>query len=359
MKRILLGFISILFITNSLVFSMYGNNNDWIDFLTDGNQFRARMDQLGFVLGNNSIKGTLGFRANTGYLGSILASSSDNFQLNATVSAGIAYTSDLIGIGIGYNYTSSGIDNNLGINKKLDIHTPVLAINALYNNLRIVLPVQIAITDSLYGAKNYKYTGISMDPQIRYYTDMDIFKELRLILKYGMNQTKDITDAYNASSFGFDFRLYFGALVGDVTLRPFIKVTYDTSLGAKGKSIGSYEVFSDSIIIPLSIGDLLERETYKLSILPTLELEASSDIVTLHLEPGLGYTIIDSGFKGEGLTHALTWSAYTELYITPVKDLEWYFEMDINGDYAPNNGLSPVYFETTTGISWYLPSFNE
>ena len=206
MKRILLGFISILFITNSLVFSMYGNNNDWIDFLTDGNQFRARMDQLGFVLGNNSIKGTLGFRANTGYLGSILASSSDNFQLNATVSAGIAYTSDLIGIGIGYNYTSSGIDNNLGINKKLDIHTPVLAINALYNNLRIVLPVQIAITDSLYGAKNYKYTGISMDPQIRYYTDMDIFKELRLILKYGMNQTKDITDAYNASSFGFDFR---------------------------------------------------------------------------------------------------------------------------------------------------------
>lgn len=79
----------------------------------------------------------------------------------------------------------------------------------------------------------------------------------------------------------------------------------------------------------------------------------------MHLEPGLGYTIIDSGFKGEGLTHALTWSAYTELYITPVKDLEWYFEMDINGDYAPNNGLSPVYFETTTGISWYLPSFNE
>lgn len=359
MKRILLAFISMLFITNSLVFSMYGNNNDWIDFLTDGNQFKARMDQLGFVMGNNAIKGTFGFRANTGVLGSILTSSSDNFQLNATVSAGIAYTSDLIGIGVGYNYTFSGIDDNLGINKKLDIHTPVLAINALGNNLRIVLPVQIAITDSLYGAKNYKYTGISMDPQIRYYTGIDIFKELRLILKYGMNQTKDTGNTYNASSFGFDFRLYFGALVGNVSLNPFIKVTYDTSLAAKGKSIGSYEVFSDSIIIPLNAGDLLERETYKLSILPTLGIDASSDIVTLHMEPGLGYTIIDSGVKGSKLIQALAWSAYAEIYITPVKDLEWYFEMDINGDYAPNNGNSPVYFATTTGITWYLPSFNE
>ncbi|WP_439097908.1 hypothetical protein [Brachyspira hyodysenteriae] len=42
---------------------MYGDRDSWIDFLTHGNQFRARMDQLGFVLGNGTIKGTFGFRS--------------------------------------------------------------------------------------------------------------------------------------------------------------------------------------------------------------------------------------------------------------------------------------------------------
>ena len=358
MKKVLFTVIAVLSISNALVFGMYGNNNDWIDFLTDGNQFRARMDQLGFTLGNDTIKGTFGFRANTGYLGSILTSSDNNFNLDATVSAGIGYTSELIGIGIGYNYTMPVIDENLNSYKNFGIHTPVLAINALNNNLRIVVPVQIAITDSLYNANNYKYTGISLDPQIRYYSDSDIFKQFRLILKYGINQTKDTSSTYTASSFGFDFRLYFGAVVGNVSLTPFIKVTYDTSLGAKGKTLGSYEVYSDSVIIPMNTGaDLLERETYQLSILPTLGLEASSDIVSLYMEPGLGYSIIDDGLKGSGITHALAWSAYTELYITPVEDLEWYFEMDVNGDYAPDGNSIPVYFETTTGITWYLPSF--
>ncbi|PCG19689.1 cell surface protein [Brachyspira sp. G79] len=362
MKKVLFTVIAVLSISNALVFGMYGNNNDWIDFLTDGNQFRARMDQLGFTLGNNTIKGTFGFRANTGYLGSILSSSDNDFTLDATISAGIAYTSSLISIGIGYNYTYAGISEDFALaDKKLDIHTPVLAVNALDNNLRIVVPVQIAITDKLYGSEDYTHKGISLDPQIRYYSDSDIFKEFRLTLKYGTVETTakgDAVSKYNSSSFGFDFRLYFGAVVGNVSLLPFIKVTYDTSLGAKGKTLGSYEVYSDSVIIPMNTGaNLLERETYQLSILPTLGLEASSDIVTLYMEPGLGYSIIDNGLKGSSLTHALAWSAYTELYITPVEDLEWYFEMDINGDYAPNGNSIPVYFETTTGITWYLPSF--
>ncbi|MEI0557500.1 cell surface protein [Brachyspira intermedia] len=351
MKKILLMIIALLSITNSLVFGMYGNNNDWIDFLTDGNQLRARMDQLGFVLGNDTIKGTFGLRANTGYWGSILTSSADS-KLDATISAGIAYTSDLIGIGLGYNYTYSALDKN-GLDKKLDVHTPVLAINALANNLRIVVPVQIVITDSLYNANNYKYFGISLDPQVRYYTGMELINQIRLIVKYGINQGKAASEIYTASSFGFDFRLYFGTTVGNVTLNPFIKVTYDTSLGAKGKSTGSYEVLSDSVILPTTTGDnLLDRETYILSIIPTLALEANSDIVSLYLEPGIGYSIYDDGMKGSKLNHSLAWSAYAELYITPVKDLEWYFEMDVN-----NEGNIPVNFASTTGITWYLPSF--
>ena len=57
------------------------------------------------------------------------------------------------------------------------------------------------------------------------------------------------------------------------------------------------------------------------------------------------------------MTHALTWGAYTELYVTPVKDLEWYFEMDINGNASANNAsLPPVSFATSTGLTWYLPA---
>ena len=49
------------------------------------------------------------------------------------------------------------------------------------------------------------------------------------------------------------------------------------------------------------------------------------------------------------------------MYVTPVQDLEWYFEMDVNGnvtgrDQKANANLPPVLFETTTGITWYLPS---
>ena len=49
------------------------------------------------------------------------------------------------------------------------------------------------------------------------------------------------------------------------------------------------------------------------------------------------------------------------MYVRPVQDLEWYFEMDINGKYGKITQYVdvvevPVYFETTTGITWYLPS---
>ena len=57
------------------------------------------------------------------------------------------------------------------------------------------------------------------------------------------------------------------------------------------------------------------------------------------------------------MSHALAWGAYAELYITPVKDLEWYFEMDVNGNAGQNNeNLPPVSFAATTGITWYLPA---
>ena len=56
MKKIFLIMTALLSMSYSSIFGMYGDQDDWIDFLTDGNQFRARMDQLGFVLGNVLLK---------------------------------------------------------------------------------------------------------------------------------------------------------------------------------------------------------------------------------------------------------------------------------------------------------------
>ena len=59
MRKIFLSAIAVLSIASASVFGMYGVDTDWINFLTHGNQFRARLDQLGFTLGNDMIKGTL------------------------------------------------------------------------------------------------------------------------------------------------------------------------------------------------------------------------------------------------------------------------------------------------------------
>ena len=352
MKKVLLTAIALLTIASASVFGMYGANSDWIDFLVHGNQLRARMQQFGFVLGNDMIKGTVGFRSEGTTLGAIMntttvtpngSATKQFFDFLPTVSAGIGYTSDVFGIGIGYNYTYKHNSPLKGITKNgygLSIHTPVLAINAINDSLRIVVPVQIAAKngDIANVSDKEKYMGISMDPQIRYYTGIEAFNEIRLYVKYGMNQyTSQSGVKQTASSFGFELRPYFGATVGDVALKPFVKIGYDTALDAKGKAgTGSYRVTSSSLAI-------------------------NRDATT-----GVGYKANNTGYKlnngVNGVTHNLAWSSYGEIYITPVKDLEWYFEAEI-GNYTMDNttgvitgGSQNVQFNASTGITWYLPA---
>ena len=386
MKKVLLTAMALLTIASTSVFGMYGANSDWIDFLVHGNQLRARMQQFGFVLGNDMIKGTVGFRSEGTTLGAILDTTTVNskqfFNFLPTVSAGIGYTSDVFGIGLGYNYTYrhnkfSGMTKN---GYGLSIHTPVLAINAMNDSLRIAIPVQIAVKNGdkapdaagLNGTDKTKYMGISMDPQIRYYTGIEAFNEIRLYVKYGMNQyTSQAGVKQTASSFGFELRPYFGATVGDVALKPFVKIGYDTALDAKGKVVGaaSTRVSSSSVVYyrePATGEATYDSNPWELRLIPTLGLSANSDIVSLYLEAGVGYVANDTGRKlnaGQyGITHKLGWSSYGEIYITPVKDLEWYFEAEI-GNYTMDNttgvitgGSQNVQFNASTGITWYLPA---
>lgn len=376
MKKVLLTAMALLTIASTSVFGMYGADSDWIDFLVDGNKLKVRMNQFGFVLGNNMIRGTFGFNSEGTTLGAILDTTTVNskqfFDFLPTVSAGIGYTSDVFSIGVGYNYAyrHSKLNN---IDKKgygLSVHTPVVTMTALNNNIRIAIPVQIAAKngDIANISDKEKYMGISMDPQIRYYTGLENFTELRLYIKYGMNQsTSQDGKKSTGSSVGFDFRAYFGATVGDVALSPFIKVTYDTALDAKGKlGDSSYDVKSDSLIIytETPIGGY-DSNPWQLKVLPTLGMSANSDIVSIYVEAGLGYKATDTGYKlnagNDGVKHELAWSSYGEVYITPVKDLEWYFEAEIGNQTVGNagyvtGGSQNVQFNASTGITWYLPA---
>uniref|UniRef100_UPI0026197086 hypothetical protein n=1 Tax=uncultured Brachyspira sp. TaxID=221953 RepID=UPI0026197086 len=383
--KFLAAVIGSLLITTVSAFGMYGvDGDDWIGFLTDGNQFRARMDQLGFTLGNGTIKGTFGFRADTGWMGSIIDNggtyNSESVSFNPTVSAGIAYTSDAFGIGVGYNFTY--------IDRFIQVHTPVVVFNALNNNLRLAVPIQIAMTDSdKYqfqtdpGWVNHKlkFTGIGFNQmELRYYTGIDAFNAIRVYASY-RNWTAE-TDAftrgvskYVSEDLHLQLRLYFlNTQIGNVTVNPYIRIDYATAL--KGSLIDSYGTIANTYnsigaYEDTSAGSIYSVKPYTIKIKPVLSLAASSDIVSLYFEPSLGYAYSYSKTKAtatnpavESAVHALTWGAYAEMYVTPVEDLEWYFEMDVNGNVtgqgtaAANADLAPVLFETTTGITWYLPS---
>lgn len=364
MKKVLLTAIALLTIASTSVFGMYGKGDGWINFLVHGNQFRARMDQLGFVLGNDTIKGTFGFKADQGYLGAILnadknGTSTYTTYFKPTLSAGIGYTSDVIGVGVGYNFTY--------IDKNLQVHTPVLMINALNNSIRFIAPIQVAVTDKLGGVTGSKYTGVAFNNiQFRYYTGIDAFNAIRLYAYY-RNSSKEVAGVKSVSeAFGVQARFYFlNTQVGDVTVNPYVRVEYYTAL--KGDNLDNftaegYDASTFSIPTGVKQSDVYDVSPYKFAIKPVLSLAANSDYVSLYFEPSLGYTLSGSKTKaGEGvasvekMSHALAWGAYAELYVTPVKDLEWYFEMDVNGEVASQSTI-PVSFAASTGITWYLPA---
>uniref|UniRef100_UPI003F4C5D35 cell surface protein n=1 Tax=Brachyspira catarrhinii TaxID=2528966 RepID=UPI003F4C5D35 len=357
MKKILLTAMALLTMASASVFGMYGDQDDWIDFLTDGNQLRARMDQVGFVLGNNTIKGTLGLRSQAvgTLLGNILSGQTDNLGLDATISAGIGYTSEMIGVGVGYNFTY--------YNTTLGVHTPVLMLNALNNNLRIVVPVQVAVSKDPFGKNTGNiwkdYLGVSTDIQIRYYTGIDAFNQVRLYVKYGQSGYKE--DQNNADmlqqSVGFQTRFYFlNTTVGNVNINPFLKVEFNAALAGNNTMVRAGEALYTPYF---SKDQKWDKIPYDVTAAAVLGITANSDIVSLYVEPSLGYSAAYSGKTKGALSdtkvqHQLAWGAYAELYITPVQDLEWYFEMDVNNSDVDVTGV-PVHFETTTGITWYLP----
>lgn len=370
-RKIFLTAIALLTMASMQVFGMYGVDSDWIDFLTDGNQFKARLETLGFTLGNDTIKGTFGFDNGAGGTLGALVSQNENpdwYDFIPHTSFGIAYTSSAISVGVGYTLSigQKFPKYNGSANPKTTVatgHTPVLVLNALDNNFRMAIPIQVvSINDKTADGVKQNLTAVKLNSEFRYYTGMDILTQIRLYLNYGYNSIKngDLKSKYE--TLGFDFRLYFGAMVEDVELEPFIKIVYNTGLD---KNLPSNSLNFD-VIEELKASDIVseiqgagsstsyDKTAWNLELMPALGLSASSDIVSLYLEPALGLEIIGSQYNNQKDTYSLAWNVYGEISITPIQNLEWYFEAEL-GDNADETS-KVLNFNATTGITWYLPA---
>ena len=389
MKKIFLTTIALLSMASASVFGMYGVDTDWIFFLTHGNQFRARLDQLGFTLGNDMIKGTFGFDNNTGFGGTYGALLSGNttetlpngdatagnhyYDWVPSISMGIGYTSSLIGVGVGYNATLgpkklkyNGKDTQKTVQEAA--HTPVLVFNAMDNAFRMAIPIQVYVdNDKMVDGSKTSTTAVSVDSQFRYYTGLEMLPQIRLYLRYGnvSFNNKDAggttTKGKNMESFGFDFRLYFGSVVEEVALQPLVKLAYNGALGKQHNNTRVEAVKAMNNVYTSRTG-VWEQGAWNLKLLTALGLTANSDIVSLYFEPSIGLDVTQSGSATQKVkeTYGLAYDVYAEIYITPIKNLEWYFEASIGnthshdaGEVVSSKGLS---FAGTTGITWYLPA---
>lgn len=372
MRKIFLTAIALLSMASASVFGMYGVDTDWIFFLTHGNQFRARLDQLGFTLGNDTIKGTFGFDNNTSYggvYGNLLSKASatstpaeggtsgNEYNFRPSISMGLGYTSSLISVGVGYNVTLGKKYNGNATQTKLvqqAAHTPVLVLNAMDNAFRMAIPIQVYVMNDkdATGTKT-SINAVSVDSQFRYYTGLDMLPEIRLYLRYGGGNYKEgNVSAKIGESFGFDFRLYFGSMVEEVALKPYVRLVYN---GALGKYHSNTRVEAVKIMNGYTVGNLqFAKSAWDLNLVAGLGLTANSDIVSLYLEPTLGLKVNQEGSadKNAKEIYGLGYGVYAEIYITPLKNLEWYFEANI-GNVGNTEGLA---FAGTTGITWYLPA---
>ena len=376
MKKIFLTTIALLSMASATIFGMYGPDSDWIFFLTDGNRFRARADQLGFTLGNDTIKGTFGFR-NKGFGGQFgkMLNTTDgvNYNFNPTISMGLGYTSSLISVGVGYNATI-GSQRWTKYNGKAEgktteavAHTPVLVLNAMDNAFRMAIPIQVVnLADKRENGDKSRFTAVSLDAQFRYYTGLDFLPQIRLYLRYG-NYDYEFNDGSTkdkgkfAETFGFDFRLWFGSMVEEVAINPIIKIQYN---GALGKQHNQTRIQAANLVsAATTIGGsgyapTWAKGAWDLKIIPALGITANSDIVSLYVEPSLGFQINQKGSATDNKVkelYSLAWGAYAEIYITPIKNLEWYFEVDLNNG-GTTADQSAITFAGTTGITWYLPA---
>ena len=140
---------------------------------------------------------------------------------------------------------------------------------------------------------------------------------------YEVEKLNNMTSAtiYEGQTISFQLRLHFlNTVIGNnVTVNPFLRVDFASTIGAKGKANVNFpanfaydgrltawaaNAWAESSTSPY------ERELYDLKIIPSISLSVNTDIINLIFEPGLGYRIEDDGRKGSELVHSIYLNKY-------------------------------------------------
>ena len=415
MKKLITILFLILIPTSLFGFYGDGSGRSFIDFLMDRYQLRARTDQIGVLYGFGIGDGD--FRFGLGFTGTTSGIFFDNFTNDYSeseklriyfrpgVSLALGYKSDLISVGVGYQFKY--IDTNYMV------HTPALMLTPMDNTLRFNIPVAIGV-----GKRTVRNTMIvSIAIKARYYLHkfMDYLTQLRVYFQYGYARMGWAQKLYDEgmtnidpnnenifkeqSSLTLDFRAYFQfETKKGWYIEPYIMVLYGTALetvenqngylrrypgnnfnitaysfnpGSLGTAPGEQEQFSGGYIsstpaIPSPQGLFAISGIYKVGLALPLGLRATTDLISLYLEPSLSLTLISGksislmNMNKKGPFFTCGYVVYAELFITPIPDLELYLELQTGGatrwgnlDAAYNTGTALV-FNTSAGIAWYF-----
>ncbi|MEI0495332.1 variable surface protein VspJ [Brachyspira intermedia] len=411
MKR-LYFILAALLITAYSAFS-YTVVEDFNDFLVDENQLRIRLDRFGVLAGTENLRFMVGVSGETaGVLLDNLDSGTkggiNTFRPAAI--AGFGYKTESFGIGAGYQFKY--------VSGSWQAHTPIITATALNDNLRINVPVTIGVgsgsvnngdiavsTDIRveYYTGNNIFSRIRVNLQYGMYSmkanDNRVFNMTSMpVPVFGHNTTFGFPKDTQAHSIGIDVRGYFIAATDPVLIEPQIRLIYKASLkdfegpsytimgenGASGfgfyqvdasspvGAIGAYDRASHNLPLEtggtISIGDtdyyITKPQFVGISV--PVGFSAGNDFISLYLEPALSFSMITGGINAgiasmkpvriPPVFYSVGYLVYGELYITPIPNLEWYFEAQIGGattiDNIGNSADNGLAFNGSTGITW-------
>lgn len=332
----------------------------------------------------------------------------DKFVPSALVAFG--YDSDLFGIAAGYEFTWKS--------PTYMVHTPILHMTALNDSFRINIPISIGVGQKSYvNDKSLKGTMvISTAIEGRYYFAEDIpaLSHLRFYFNYGNSTIKalDFKDAsFTQQSVGGEFRMYFKILTENIKIEPIFRVRFDAALATtyknideanRGSILDSYAVSAKGFIpddpggtganiaagganasgtlqggyIASIPSGYYAKEPYRLGLAIPVGFTATSadENISFYFEPALSLTIVNakeiytfgqhawedvaSRHRRTNPFYAFGYVVYAELYIRPVKNLEWYTELQTGGSTVAGDlstaSSTTIVFNASTGITWYF-----
>ena len=408
MKKLLIILLFTLIPMSLFGFYGDGSGRSFIDFLMDKDQLRARTDQIGFLYGTEHIRVAFGVTGNT--TGVILDNwtndSSTNNKLSSyfrpSVALAVGYKSDLISVGGAYQFKY--IDSNYMV------HTPALMLTAMDNTLRLNIPVAIGVGNNF--IKNTFIVSTAVEARYYFHKFIDYLSQLRLYVYYGyarMSYAKILSDGgldvdpsskaiyKDQASVGIDFRAYFNfPTERSLSIEPYIRVLYSQALETvenlngtlnkyKGENFNitpysfdytslsfdatGTEKLSGGYIasvpgIPNPQGRVPISGIYRIGIALPLGLRASNDFVSLYVEPSLSATIFGGkisllGVERKGFFYTFGYVVYSELTVTPVKDLELFLELQTGGASRLGGdlygaGATTMILNASSGIAWYF-----